>query len=45
MLAYRYRIASNVVYGSTFGRKVPTDGGYFLGFVTLSNDAYEPSLV
>ncbi|GAB0063726.1 hypothetical protein IBA8401_47580 [Pseudomonas syringae] len=44
VLAYRCRLASSVVYGTIFSRKVPTDGGYFLGFVTVSNDDYEPSL-
>jgi len=42
MLAYGYRVASNVVYGNTSYRKVHSGGGFFLVFVTCRNDALVP---
>ncbi|CAI8844922.1 hypothetical protein EMIT0P218_240027 [Pseudomonas sp. IT-P218] len=42
MLAYGYRVASNVVYGNGMCRKVPTRRGFFLFFVTCRNDVCLP---
>lgn len=41
-LAYSYLGASIVVYGSSYSRKVPTSGEFFLVYVTGRNGGIVP---
>jgi hypothetical protein len=45
MLAYGYRVANNVVYGSSNIEKFTLGGGFFLFFDTSRNDVWLPSFV